>query len=170
MKAKGAESRHLVSFCVDSLSKFENTIGEEGGHLLDAGLSLMMFYEIISTHHRKMDVGTQQELLSCAISHNLNYAAAGGHQVPKHHSMVHMTLNVCAAGKPAYYSMYQDESENGIIGYVGTAVHRSTFAISVFDASRCWSPSRDVCKVLGRTERGGGGGRGRRRRKDSTQH
>ena len=71
------------------------------------------------------------QMMSLAVGFSVAFRAAGGKYVPKNHAFIHMTKNMTEHGNPAYYSTYQDESENGDDRQIAQAVHISTFNFSV---------------------------------------
>ena len=133
LKAKGSQSRCMVRFCTELLAEHALKTGLEGKLLQRSGLSLMEYYHIMRNEHRKVLQDMQIRLMSACLNHIQLYKKAGGRMVPKHHGMVHLTQSVCTSGNPAYYSTYEDESENGVVAGVGIVVHGLTWIKSVFE-------------------------------------
>ena len=133
LKAKGAQSRAFVKFAVDTLKAHAEALDTTGKLLLQAGLALFEYYDILQAEHRKMPFAAHNHLLTCAKNHLACYQAAGGHMVPKHHMMLHLTLSSKISGNPAYFSTYEDEHENGIVAKMCLAAHGLTFHMSTFE-------------------------------------
>jgi hypothetical protein len=133
VKAKGAQGKALVWFCRDLMQKHIAICGKEGQFLAAAGSSLVAYYDVLRTEHRKMNLKAKLELMNHCINHLEAYKLAGGHMVPKHHGFVHLTRSINFSGNPRCTSTYEDESENGIVAAVGVRVHRSTFVKSTFE-------------------------------------
>ena len=134
LHAKGAQSRDMVGFVVFLFNNNPVVKATHEGTLLhSAGSSLLQYYHIIASEPRKVPFDSQLQLMSHCVNHLLCYKDAGGHMVPKHHGMVHLTQGVCTGGNPAYSSTYEDESENGEVGKIGITAHGLTWTKTVFE-------------------------------------
>ena len=87
-------------------------------------------------HHMKQGqrvspTNVGQEMLRLCTTFNVATMAAGISPVPKNHSFLHMTANIADMGNPAWYSTYEDESENGFVAKVGRSAHPLMFPFTV---------------------------------------
>jgi hypothetical protein len=133
LKAKGAETKALVKFTNGLLREHVEKLGPKGNLLLAAGSSLVEYYDLIYTEHRHMSLSSRQRLMNAAINFLVAYRSYGGHMVPKHHSLVHLTQDSNDNGNPSYFSTYQDEHDNGVIAAIGGKLSPTTFYNSLWE-------------------------------------
>lgn len=131
LHAKGAESRGVVRYAMELAKRLPNN--RKCVLLVQAGQSLLDWYDIIGESSRVVSFGRRAELFKHCVNHIVLYKEAGGHMVPKHHCFWHLTQKVTSAGNPACFATYEDETENGQIAKIGLMVHSRTFDRSVFE-------------------------------------
>jgi hypothetical protein len=138
IKAKGAEARGLLEFCVSILTEYAPAFAVKGGirhahaqQLLASGEAAMRFEAVLKEHGRVVPREAQLELWSCLMKHTSLYMRSGGKFMPKHHQMMHAVHNIARHGNPRYYHTYRDESLNGVIAKIGRSCHRTAFGLSV---------------------------------------
>ena len=131
LKCRAGESRGLLKFTLRTLKEHVDVLGEQGLHLVRAGDAIERYAMLLKTEPRVMSMAVRQDMMNCAIGFNMSYKAAGGHEVPKFHSFIHMTYGIGFMGNPAYYSTYEDESENGLVARIGRSTSMCQFSFSV---------------------------------------
>ncbi len=103
LKAKGNESRGLVRFAVETLSRNISVCGDDGQKLLRSGKALLRIYETIRGEHRRVPLDTRLELLAAAKIHAAFHTLADGTRVPKHHALFHPIQDAHCTGNPAFF-------------------------------------------------------------------
>lgn len=84
-------------------------IGDEGHHLVAAIESLLRCYKMMKSSSRKIDYDEFGDNLDKCVKHS---KLAGVKLIHKFHLMTHYRSLGKAAGNPARYSAYIDESKN----------------------------------------------------------
>ena len=130
LHAHAGETKSLVDFCVELTTEFTDVRGFRLLH--GSGQALLEYNTICKNEPRKLYFSVQQQLWDACLNHLRLYELAGGHIVPKHHAMVHQTLEACHFGNPAFAATWQDEHENGIVKSAGVTAHVATFAKTIF--------------------------------------
>ena len=130
LHAHAGETKSLLDFCVDPKVEFPDVCGFRLLH--ESGRALLQYNAICKNEPRKMSHGVLQQLWDACLKHLRLYELAGGHVVPKHHAMVHQTLEAFYFGNPAFAATWQDEHENGIVKSAGVTAHIATFAKTIF--------------------------------------
>jgi hypothetical protein len=143
LKAKAAETRILIPFCVEILTNFMYCFVAQGGdaHLraqfmLGATESGVEFERILRAElpsGRSMSRAAQLDCWSAYMRHEMLCRRAGMRSLPKHHCMQHLVKRICFKGNPLSYSTYRDESLNGVIARIAASCHRRTFGMSVHE-------------------------------------
>ena len=107
LKAKAAESRHLLDFAVGLVEQHQAALEPDVARfMLASGRAAMEVNRIIRVSDRLMDSGTQQNLLDAYVRHLEMYIRAGGWLVPKHHLFVHCIQRICS-GEPTVLYVLQ---------------------------------------------------------------
>ena len=86
LKAKGAETKHIVPYCIQLLRKCGDGASDRVNLLLQAGLHLQRWYDICDANERRMSIETRVELFNAALGHVLLYKHARCRLVYKHHA------------------------------------------------------------------------------------
>ena len=133
LKAKGAQTKHLVKFVVSMLEQHIHKLPARTRLLLTAARALDEYYDMLRSEHRYMSLEARARLMDLNITMVEAWRHYGGHMVTKHHNMFHLTQSSNGAGNPQYVATYQDESDNGVVARLGEHLHAITWYISLWE-------------------------------------
>ena len=69
LHAKGAETRHMLGFVLQELVLHVHELGDSAKWLIDSGMALSRWYQIVDEEARVMSVGVQQDLMDQCLKH-----------------------------------------------------------------------------------------------------
>ena len=133
LKAKAAESRHLVAFVVHELQlpHVKAATQRNGNFLLESALRLQEFYTCLESTRGNTSPALAEKLYGMFVKSFTMFRRAGGRAFPKHHYMYHLLQRMAASGHPMSYWCYADEGDNRERAAVARSVHSLTFYASV---------------------------------------
>jgi hypothetical protein len=128
LKAKGAETRHLLPFVIELIEKPANVAGvQHGSELLRACKSLQRVYDIIRDNPREMGENALQELHDACMDVGEQCERALVPMTPEFHLLKHMEEMGQLAGNAKFHSTYEDEAFNRDIVRIIQSTHTADF-------------------------------------------
>ena len=128
LKAKGAETRHLLPFVIELVEKPANlACVQHGSELLRACKSLQRVYDIIRDNPRDMGENALQELHDACMDVGEQCEQALVAMIPKFHMLKHIPEMGQLAGNAKFHSTYEDEAFNRDIVRIIQSTHTADF-------------------------------------------
>ena len=132
LKAKAAESRHLLDLLPVLMTEYRALFGAKGRHLEAAIRCMVGFFRIVKLEPRQMSAHGLNSLQENLLGFLASWKAFGGHMVYKHHACVHLCQAAERLGNPRFYWTYADEEENRKMSLVSRQLHKGrTFYITL---------------------------------------
>ena len=123
LKAKAAETRHLLPLAVKLVSEYKGQLGEHGFFIKGAVENLAAVYKVMRESPRKMPPAKIAALERHMGIFLAFWKASTGHCYYKHHMGWHLVERAKVDGNPKCYHTYPDENENRLMGKVAKSVH-----------------------------------------------
>ena len=111
LHVKGHEGRCLTPF-MDRLARQHQGMLPQGPHLAKSCQRLTQFYNMLGAFGWTLTQDESTRLTTTVLRMCKSAQRAGVHLTPKWHQAVHVAAQSGAAGNPAFYSAYEDESMN----------------------------------------------------------
>eukprot|EP00969_Alexandrium_andersonii_P034139 1492994-Alexandrium_andersonii.AAC.1 len=115
LKAKAAETRHLLPLAQALCAKYPSRLGERGALLRGAVDRVAKFLEVMRREPRRMTPGGLASLQQHMATFLTFWKSFGGHLYYKHHMAWHLAKDAGVAGNPRFYHTYPDEGENRVV-------------------------------------------------------
>ena len=119
---KAGETKDILPFCVDLLSKFM-----PGSDLHCIGLAFVAFLDILRGEQFVVAQDSLDKLHDQLILVLRHWKAAGLSCKPKLHMLMHIVDRIHFQGNPIFYACWEDESINKILADLGRAAHKSVW-------------------------------------------
>jgi hypothetical protein len=130
---KAAETKHLVPFTVDLLSRFRSKVADPKlPVLLEAANGLSGLIDIIYGSPFVLKPGQIQAMHDNYNIFYVNAEDAGVPFKPKSHLMAHVIARSEEEGNPKYYATFEDEDLNAVVKRIGQVAHRLVWEYRVF--------------------------------------
>jgi hypothetical protein len=134
-KCKAVEAKHLVPFVVCTLTKFMDSLGEQGRRMWRVGLALVEFIDLLDAMPKvARETSTIQRLYDCFNSFHRYWRNANLPLKPKLHMLSHLVQRTAEHGSPNSYATFTDEGINRTLANIGRAAHRSVWELRVLDS------------------------------------
>ncbi len=124
LKAKAAETRHLVPLLPDLIRQYNALFGPKSGYLLRCVEALLKFYDICSKEPRMMSSAGLNDLQSSVLLCVNSWRSYRGKMVFKWHMFWHIAERAEWLGNPRFYHTYMDEETNRQMGAVAKTLHK----------------------------------------------
>ena len=131
LKAKADETKWLMYFCVEMLSKYPSA-KTRYTPMLHAGQELVTLVETMKSSGKNVPQPALRKLHDSCQRHLKLCAEAGVPYTPKHHLFVHLVTRTAFMGNPKHYATFLDESLNFKIAQICRSCHRRTLEKRVF--------------------------------------
>eukprot|EP00969_Alexandrium_andersonii_P043955 1927476-Alexandrium_andersonii.AAC.1 len=115
LKAKAAETRHLLPICPMICRENARLLGPKGALWLAASEALIGAHNVMEAEPRNMSTAGLEQLRGHTLRFLRLWKASGGHLVFKHHCMWHLAERAKLHGNPKFYWTYADEGENRVM-------------------------------------------------------
>ena len=124
LKAKAAETRHLMPFLPQMLRQFGALLGPRAHHLTKCLDGLLKFYDVCAKEPRQLSVAGLQTLQSSVLLCLNSWRAYRGKLVYRFHIFWHIAERAEWLGNPRFSWTYPDEELNRQLGTVAKVLHK----------------------------------------------